>query len=262
MWRLDANAHNFLGDFTDYIVGCAHRAVTEGWLIPEHRIEELIRRTDPDAPPPPEWLCSITPGPAWRETHIQLRKLIREVDTGLTAGNYRPTEEDWRRRRIPMFSGRYAVLEASDTLRSAVADVVNDPPRFRDRILHLADHSSPAFESAHVVDGLLISPLLARDWPNPPRDPSWWERTDRDGTLAAAVYDTDKRFGFAPDKLALRALAAGAKFSDPVQHRRVLEFLRRTNSPAGKSRTEKFLALLSRAGLADTPATGAAAESE
>ena len=262
MWRLDPNAHNFEGDFTDYIVACAHDAVTTGWLVAENRIEELIRRTDPDAPPPPEWLCSITPGPAWRETHLALRKLIREVDTGLTPESYRPTEEEWRRRRIPMFSGRYAVLEASATLRSAVADVVDDLPRFRDRILHLADHSSAVFESAHVVDGLLISALLARDWPNPPREPSWWERTDRDGTLVAAVYDTDKRFGFPSEKLALRALAAGAKFEDLAQHRRVLDFLQRANSPATRSRTEEFLALLSRAGLVDKPASGAAGESK
>jgi hypothetical protein len=173
MWRLDANAHNFVGDFTDYIVECAHDAVTKGWLVPESRIEELVRRTDPDAPRPPEWVCSITPGPAWRETHVELRKLIREVNTGITPGIYRPNEEDWRRRRIPMFSGRYAFLNASAKLRDAVEDVVNDPQRFRDRILHLADHRSPAFESGHVVDGLLISALLARDWPNPPREPSW-----------------------------------------------------------------------------------------
>lgn len=250
MWRLDANAHNFVGGFTEYIVGCARDAVTKGWMIPEDRIEELIRRTDPDSPPPPEWLCSITPGPAWKETHVELRKLIRRVDTGVTPGHYQPTEEDWRRRRVPMFSGRYAVLTASEGLRVAVEGVVGDAQRFRDRLLGLADHSSNVFDAGHVVDGLLISALLARDWPEPPRTTSWWERTDRDGTLVAAAFDADERYGFPSEGWAVRAIAAGADITDPAQHRRVIEFLKRANSPAEELRAKRLLALLSRAALA------------
>ncbi len=247
MWRLDLNAHTYREDFTSYIVEKTRVAVTDGWFVTEDRIEELIRRTDPDNPPP-EWLSTVRAGPAWKETHEALRRLVRHVETGITPAGYNATEEEWRRRYVPMFRGRYALLRASDSLRRATADVVDDARLFRRRILRLADRDVPVFQDGHVVDTLLVSALLAREWPATNHRPYSSERSDREGAVALAVFGDVHKIGFPPERWALRALAAGADVHRLAGNKRLMKFLQ-TPPPSADRRIAKLLPLLIRAGM-------------
>ena len=247
VWRLDRNAHAYRDDFTSYIVDRARMAVTAGWFVPEDRIEELIRRTDPDDPAP-NGLSTVRAGPAWKETHAALRALVREVDTGITPTNYQATEEQWRRRYVPMFSGRYAILLASDSLRRATADVIDDARLFRRRILRFVHREVPIFQSGHAVDSLLVSALLAREWPRSKHRPYAYERSDREGAVTLAVFGPDHHLSFAPERWALRALCAGANVRRISRNRRLTEILSNP-PPTSQRRVARLRPLLIRAGL-------------
>ena len=251
MWRLDRNAHTYREDFASYIVEKTRVAVTDGWFVAEDRIEELIRGTDPEDPPP-EWLSTVRAGPAWKETHAALRRLVRHVETGITAEGYNPTEEEWRRRYVPMISGRYALLCASDSLRRATADVVDDARLFRRRIFRLADRDVPVFQDGHVVDTLLVSALLAREWPRVRHKPYSSQRPDREGAVALAVFGNDYQIGFTPERWALRALSAGASVRKLAANKRLITALRKPTASAER-RSHTLAPLLVRAGVLDSP---------
>lgn len=247
MWRLDQNAHAYRDDFASYIVDRAHMAVTAGWFVSEDRVEELIRSTNPDDPPP-EWLSTIRPRSAWTETHSALRALIRQVDTGITPANYQTTEEQWRRRYVPMFSGRYAILVASESLRRATADVVDDDCCFRRRLLRLVDRDVPVFQDRHVVDSLLVSALLAREWPRAKPKPYLSQRSSREGAVALTVFGPEHHLSVLPERWALRALCAGADVRSLARNKRLMEILRKPSASA-EPRMQKLRSTLLRAGL-------------